>query len=314
MMSSLHSLPTPLPSLDRALLRIMRFAVPRAEREEWLRSWQAELWHQHHHASQVNVSPEGLGGNLPKDRGFASGLHNTCGFASGLHKTRGLASGLIQDALWLRTESWSRMFSGTATLCLATLTLLLAISAVPILIAAGSWKAFALFITGNEQRFTVESLLIVFVSLAASAGYMETTTLLQRHVSNVSLIRRPLFFAAKTMLLLLFTFLLSTDLQQPLHASYPITAELLQNLAFVFMALIGLRWSSQDGDGRCKQCLRSLAAPSRVGRPSHNFLEWSGTELVCRHGHGMLTVPELETSWCRSSAWVQEGEGLGSRV
>jgi len=280
-----RSLPTPLPPLDRALLRIMRCAVPATEREEWLRSWQAELWHQHHHASKVCGRP-------PR------------GPAASFHKTKGLASGLIQDALWLRTENWNRIFSGTATLCLATLALLLAISALPIVVVAGSWKAFALFITHNEQRFAIESILIVFVSLAASAGYMETTTLLHRSASNISLIRRPLFFAAKTMLLLLFTFLLSTDLLQPLHTYYPITAELLQNLAFVLMALIGLRWSSLDGDGRCKQCLRSLAAPSRVGRPSHNFLEWSGTELVCRHGHGMLTVPELETSWCRSSAWV----------
>lgn len=280
-----RALPTPLPPVDRALLRMMRFAVPPAEREEWMRSWQAELWHQHHHASK------------------ACGLPSP-GHTGSFHRTKGLASGLIQDALWLRTESWNRIFSGTATLCLATLALLLVISALPILVTAGNWKAFALFITHNEQRFALESILIVFVSLAASAGYMETTTLLHRGASNVSLVRRPLFFAAKTMLLLLFTFLLSTDLLQPLHAYSPITAELLQNLAFLLMALIGLRWSSQDSDGRCKQCLRSLAAPSRVGRPSHNFLEWSGTELVCRHGHGMLTIPELETSWCRSSAWI----------
>ncbi|HEY4355913.1 MAG TPA: hypothetical protein VGN16_09210 [Acidobacteriaceae bacterium] len=281
-----HSLPTPLPPFDRKLLRLMRLAVPAAERDEWLRSWQAELWHQHHHTPPVSLSTS---------------------FPTSLMKPHALASGLIQDALWLRTESWRQALAGTATLCLATLLLLLAITILPALVTAGSWKAFAAFLAHNEQRFAIETLLIVFVSLAASAGYMETTTLRHRHVSHISLIRRPLFFAAKTTLIMLFTFMLSTDVCLPLHAYSPLSAELLQNLLFLLMALIGLRWSSHDGEARCKQCLRSLAAPSRVGRPSHNFLEWSGTELVCRHGHGMLTVPEIETSWCRSSAWICEG-------
>jgi hypothetical protein len=47
-----------------------------------------------------------------------------------------------------------------------------------------------------------------------------------------------------------------------------------------------------------------MATPAGVGRPSHNLLEWNGTELTCRHGHGLLSVPEMETSWCRSSHWV----------
>jgi hypothetical protein len=41
-----------------------------------------------------------------------------------------------------------------------------------------------------------------------------------------------------------------------------------------------------------------------VGRPSHNLLEWNGTELLCPDGHGHLSVPEMETSWCQSSRWT----------
>jgi hypothetical protein len=76
-------------------------------------------------------------------------------------------------------------------------------------------------------------------------------------------------------------------------------------LLFVPLALIGLRWAFADQEQRCKQCLRMLAGPARVGRPSHNLLEWNGTELACKQGHGLLSVPEMETSWCDSSRWVE---------
>jgi hypothetical protein len=77
----------------------------------------------------------------------------------------------------------------------------------------------------------------------------------------------------------------------------------------VLLALVGLRWAFRDQEQRCKQCLHALATPARVGRPSHNLLEWNGTELSCRHGHGLLSVPEMETSWCESSRWVELDRG-----
>ena len=55
-----------------------------------------------------------------------------------------------------------------------------------------------------------------------------------------------------------------------------------------------------------EQLNRSLASPTPVGRPSHNLLEWSGSELICKQGHGALSVPEMETSWCESSEWVSQ--------
>jgi hypothetical protein len=73
---------------------------------------------------------------------------------------------------------------------------------------------------------------------------------------------------------------------------------------FVLFALIGLRWAVRDQEERCKHCLRSLTTPARVGRPSHNLLEWNGTELSCKHGHGLLNIPEIETSWCQYSHWI----------
>jgi hypothetical protein len=87
-------------------------------------------------------------------------------------------------------------------------------------------------------------------------------------------------------------FLLSADLCQPMHAAAPNVTDFLQIFSFTILALIGLRWALHDHGQRCKQCLRSLASPTPVGRPSHNLLEWSGSELICKRGHGALSIPD----------------------
>ena len=79
---------------------------------------------------------------------------------------------------------------------------------------------------------------------------------------------------------LLLSFLLSVNLCLPLHAFLPATADLLQILFFVIFALIALRWVFADQEQRCQRCLRALASPARVGRPTYNLLEWNGTCLL----------------------------------
>jgi hypothetical protein len=60
-----------------------------------------------------------------------------------------------------------------------------------------------------------------------------------------------------------------------------------------------------DGRARCPVCLRLLAFPVRIGSPGSLFLNWSGTELYCSEGHGILHVPHLFTSWHeRRHRWV----------
>src|SRR6202012_5464317 len=98
-------------------------------------------------------------------------------------------------------------------------------------------------------------------------------------------IKRQLFFTVKMTLVLALAFLLSVDVCMPIRTQLMYTAELLQILFSVIFALIGLRWAFHDREQRCKQCLRSLATPARVGRPSHNLLEWNGSELICKQGH-----------------------------
>ena len=263
-------LPSPLDARDLRLLKLARLLVPAAEREEWVRAWAAELWCVRH-------------GRRRRARRDS------------------MVWGVFGDALWLHGERARLSFGGTATLCLLKLFLLALLCALPAAFGSGSWRGLGGWLAGRGVAFTVEAALVVFVSYATASAEIE-----------LWMSERPVFWwkafvfqGAKMLLLLLAMFLLSADLCFPLRAPLPLTGELLQNMLFALFALLGLRWSFRDGDGRCKECLRALESPTRVGRPSYNFLEWNGTELECREGHGLLSVPELETSWCRASAWIR---------
>lgn len=262
------------PRFERHLLSTVGRLVPAHEREEWSRTWQAELWYMRQRSRHRHVSP-------------LAGITD-------------LSIGLTRDALWLRTEDWRLAVSDTATLCLVSLFGLSLLSIIVALALAGGWHSLHLYLRDELTRSLVAAPPVLFVLLATAP---------RRH-SGQSIsrwpfwIKRHFFFVLKTFEILLLAFLLSVDLCIPLHALIPLTADLLQLFAFVFFALLGLRWAIGDQEQRCKHCLRSLSTPARVGRPSHNLLEWNGTEQSCKHGHGLLSIPEMETSWCRSSRWV----------
>jgi hypothetical protein len=270
-----HPVPPPLPAFERNLLGMVGNLVPPHEREEWSRTWQAELWYMHQRSRHRHVSP------------FAGILD--------------LSIGLTRDALWLRTERWRIRSSDTATLCLASLLGLSLLSILVALALAGSWHSLHLYLHDQFTRSLIAAPHVLFVLLATAPRHHSG----QRSITRWYFwIKRQFFFALKTLQVLLLAFLLSADLCVSYHAFIPLTADLLQLFAFVFFALIGLRWAIGDQEQRCKQCLRSLTTPARVGRPSHNLLEWNGTELSCKHGHGLLSIPEIETSWCQSSRWI----------
>ncbi len=277
-------LPSPLPGFDRQLLRVVERIVPAGEREEWSRTWQAELWHMHHRDRER--------------RGNGFGM------------TADFSIGLTRDALWLRTDCWSRALSGTPALCLAALFGLCMLASVITLALTGNWHSMRMYLTGQFVRSLVEAPFVVFVNFATASRRPSEEAFAGR---AWCWIQRQVFFGVKLGMVLLLTFLLSADICHPIHGAKPATADLLQILFFVVLTLVGLRWVFRDQEERCKRCLRSLATPARVGRPSHNLLEWNGTELVCKQGHGRLTVPEMETSWCRSSQWVNRMPGGAGR-
>ncbi len=261
-------LPSPLTRTDRLLLATTRWLVPAGEREDWERAWQAELWHRTH-ARRVDSAP-------------------------------GLSCGVIQDALWLRTETVSRAVTGTPSLCVLLLGSLLLLATIPAVIVAGSLRAFAELAVSTLPRIAAESSLVAFVSFATAVTSLEENLSTPRRLR----LKARLFLMAKMVLILLLAWMLSADLTWPVRVFYPFTALILQSLSFVVFGLLGSRWSAIDSALRCQHCLCSLASPARVGRPSWNFLEFNGTELECKQGHGHLSVPEIETSWCQSSVWI----------
>jgi hypothetical protein len=262
------ALPSPLTCPDRLLLAAAQWLVPARDRDDWLRSWRAELWHRSHRRA-------------PK-------------------RAPGLFFGVLQDALWLRVDTIGRALTGTPSLCIFLLASLLLLAAIPAIIVAGNLHYFWLMTVTNLTRIAVESSLISFVSLATAV------TSLEENLTGAHQLRLKarLFLLAKMVLILLLSWMLSTDLTWPIRPYLPFTALILQSLLFVLFGLLGLRWSSLDSALRCQHCLCSLASPARVGRPSWNFLEFNGTELTCKHGHGHLSIPEIETSWHQSSVWV----------
>lgn len=112
-----------------------------------------------------------------------------------------------------------------------------------------------------------------------------------------------LFFLAKLVLLL------PTLLCAPLLLAHGLawsadSAQGFQALLTLGGTLFAALWAIRDQHQRCPHCLRKLSSPARVGDRSHAFLSFSGIELLCAEGHGLLHVPDYPTSWFRNQRWL----------
>jgi len=58
------------------------------------------------------------------------------------------------------------------------------------------------------------------------------------------------------------------------------------------LAVLALAWSIRDQQRRCRCCLRRLGLPVDIGHAGSVLLNWSGTEMVCPRGHGVLYLPD----------------------
>jgi hypothetical protein len=108
--------------------------------------------------------------------------------------------------------------------------------------------------------------------------------------------RRWIFFAMKAALLLPVVYFGSLDLASLVGAGF-------QAHGFIVGTVVAMRWALADQRRRCPVCLRVLSNPTRIGGPSHVFLEWYGTELICVQGHGLLYIPEILTSCYSTQRW-----------
>jgi hypothetical protein len=115
--------------------------------------------------------------------------------------------------------------------------------------------------------------------------------------------RRWLFLAAKMVLVPAIAFLASIALAYGFSANDTTRIYIEAGTSFPAL-LLGFRWILRDQRNRCPECLLRLSNPARVGQPSCNFLAWNGTEWFCARGHGLLHIPELQTSWFSTQRWL----------
>jgi hypothetical protein len=269
----IQTLPLGLSELECKILLSVRRLVPKDQRQDWSRAWHAELWHMRERSCERHAQP--------------------------LAEMADLYIGLTRDALWLRTDEWRRSFYGTPILCIARL---LGCNAALLLIVLLLQK-----VPQADRSLRDEFIrsvwiwpCVLVVGLAIAPYRQNLKRLRGRHSRWM---KRQLFLAAKITNAFVSAFLLSVVVCQPVGSQLPITADLLQLLCFVLLTLLSLRWATRDQQQRCEQCLQLLGTPARIGRPSHNLLEWNGSEMACKRGHGCLSIPELETSWCSASQW-----------
>ncbi|CAN5661641.1 hypothetical protein BH10ACI4_BH10ACI4_26390 [soil metagenome] len=117
-------------------------------------------------------------------------------------------------------------------------------------------------------------------------------------------IRRWIFLATKFALIAPTLYFGSLDLAYISPTIDPISSQYLLCIVGFCTSLFALRWMLRDQRQRCPVCLGKLTNPARVGQPSRNFLGWNGTELICIGGHGLLHVPEIQTSWFSTQRWL----------
>jgi len=269
-----------LPIHER-MLPVAGRLVPSTRRVDWMREWQAEFWLLRHRDGSSSV---------------------------GLREALSLSYGLMADAAWLRFD-WVRLSSqGSAGACLAVLLAYCLVCAGVELVLAGSWHSFARTIAGHfTGGFVFVAVPGVFAAVATyplrplKCGDKDPRS--ARMLSDRT--RWSLFLSAKIGLTLTLGFLFSLVVSGPLRMVIGGKADWIELLMWVLFMTAGLRWALLNQEQRCQKCLRMLSQPTRVGPPSRNFLDWSGTELACAEGHGLLHVAEMQGSWCWYDKWVE---------
>jgi hypothetical protein len=128
-----------------------------------------------------------------------------------------------------------------------------------------------------------------------------------------SLSSRTSFFSAKVALAFLLVLLSALEWSRSQSAVLFGSRDPAAGPFLLWLYILGtmgvLFWAVADQRARCRVCLRLLCFPVRVGCPGCLLLNWSGTELLCSEGHGVLHVPHLAPSWDEESEhWISLDE------
>jgi hypothetical protein len=257
------------------------------ERAEWLAEWQTELWY---------AMREG-------DRG----------------RLMSFCLGSLRDALWKRKNSGA--WRDRSMLAIANgpgfpdppaiecahllespfrcLALLGALAAASMLLSLGTPKLPLSLRLPDSPAFPIYGGRLFLALLPFCAVFWPVVALTGDRVSGEyprhrNWLRRWCFFVVKTMLLFVIV---------AFSASFLVRSGVVLNVAMAgdFFAI---RWSIMDQRRRCPTCLRILDKPVRMGSRSRILLEWSGTELLCLRGHGVMHVPESPAIWFSKQRWM----------
>ncbi len=139
------------------------------------------------------------------------------------------------------------------------------------------------------------------IALALCGVRLRHMRLMLRAENRPATIRRSSFFLAKLTLALTILFIAGLEWSRSesslmFGSRDPASGPFLVWL-YIAGAMAIFLWSVADQRARCRVCLRLLCFPVRIGCPGCLLLDWSGTELLCTEGHGVLHVPLLAPSW-----------------
>ncbi len=149
--------------------------------------------------------------------------------------------------------------------------------------------------------FLVAALASAFLVVAVSRVSIRRLRTAFKVVDRKELARRTGFFAAKISLTFLLVFMATLEWSRSssaiLYGSRDPAAGPFLLWLYILGSMGALFWAIADQRARCRVCLRLLCFPVRIGCPGCLLLDWSGTELLCSEGHGLLHVPHMAPSW-----------------
>ncbi len=154
----------------------------------------------------------------------------------------------------------------------------------------------SLYVSG--AGFTVTSLLLLLAAVVPR-GRFSLRAMAGVPFSKAS--RYWWFFFGKTTLLLGILILIWFESTQGLRD--PVSG-LLSSWVFLLACVAVAVFSLADQRRRCPVCLHRLSMPVSMGTYSRPLLDPASTELLCDQGHGMLTVPDTESSTSGPERWT----------
>jgi hypothetical protein len=167
------------------------------------------------------------------------------------------------------------------------------------------------------ELFVIAALATAFLCFWAAHVRLRQLRLAFRADHRKQAARRGLFFTGKVLLALAFAFIAGLEWARSQSAILfaardPAGGPFLLWL-YILAAMAVFFWAVADQRARCRVCMRLLCFPVRIGCPGCLLLDWSGTELLCSEGHGVLHVPHMAPSWDEESErWIALDESWKS--